>query len=695
MGAQRIQYQIVGRYMNGKTVTGYHLQSIDTGKAGKYTKEQVCFLVGRDQVTNCSCQIYKDGVLLRGKGMSLDDLPVQYEDGKMKNTENMGKIAKDATASDVMTKFTIVGKLTSGRKTVGYVVQNAGLGIKKVKRSQVIELAKAGKIANARVQVYQGKDILRGVGCNLDELPAESIGEETTHVTKEAVANDDGIIVNAKTASADIIKVVKKLAHNIGERVVIRNTVINDSSKQASNKARLSFETNFDKEALMNTIEVTFNNTRDIVMDLAITLSSDSSKVMGTQTTKSFKDIMTAIKKMIDIKNDLAAMNSSKTKEVGTYLEANDGIEVKGSNFSDEALKCTKKLAHNISVRVPIRNITISDFGDKNDKRARLGFETNFDGNTDSILYNTIDLSATSAKDINMNLSIVIKKSGKVLTEVETNKFDTIMSSIKQAIKSKQNSDGTVKDTIKIIEGIAKSLNKLGYNFVPDDKVNNSDIYNYYNYAYLSPENSSFELSILKGKTVANFISLDYSDLSIENASINSPDATKLFTKTVADRLKKAIKICNAKIDEDKKKAEEEKELIKNSKIIISISSFKTNGEPYLVDFNCKSEKKLHNFAKWMKSNTKHKFINNGTELIDSSLGKEYYAIFDDAEYSLAKYKELADKRNEEIVAIDNFDVFNATEGDYISDTEEVTLLRTKIKEKLAKLGIKVVKDRR
>lgn len=51
--ANKIQYSIVGRYMNGTEVTGYHLQSIETGKAGKFTREQVIFLVGRGQVTNC------------------------------------------------------------------------------------------------------------------------------------------------------------------------------------------------------------------------------------------------------------------------------------------------------------------------------------------------------------------------------------------------------------------------------------------------------------------------------------------------------------------------------------------------------------------------------------------------------------------------------------------------------------------
>lgn len=181
MGARRMQYQIVGRYMNGKEVTAYHLQSIETGKAGRYSREQVAYLVGRDQVTNCVGQIYKDGLLLRGKGMSLDSLPIQQENGTLKNTENIGRVRRGTSATDAMEQFLIVGTLKAGRNTVGYIIQNAGCGIKRVNRQKVIELARAGKIGNARVQNYKDKQtgqvkvLLRGVDCNLDALPSEEV----------------------------------------------------------------------------------------------------------------------------------------------------------------------------------------------------------------------------------------------------------------------------------------------------------------------------------------------------------------------------------------------------------------------------------------------------------------------------------------------------------------------------------------
>ena len=171
MGAKRTMYQIVGRYMDGKAVTAYHLQSLETGKAGKYTREQVAYLVGRDQVTNAEAQIYQDKLLLRGKGMSLDDLPVQQENGTLSRTENIGKVRKGVTGGDAMTQVLLVGSVKAGTRTLGYVIQNAGGGKSVIKRDELIEMARTGRVGIARVQQYNGKYILKGVNCDLSKLP--------------------------------------------------------------------------------------------------------------------------------------------------------------------------------------------------------------------------------------------------------------------------------------------------------------------------------------------------------------------------------------------------------------------------------------------------------------------------------------------------------------------------------------------
>ena len=175
--AARVMYQIVGRYMSGSEVTGYHLQSMEAGKSGKFTREQVCFLVGRGQITNCSGQIHQDKVLLRGVGISLDSLPVQMEDGRLTRTEGVGKIRRNTSAADAMTQAMITHSIVNGRNVVGYMLRNAGGGNIKLPRDKVMELAKAGRIGNARYQESNGKPILRGVGINLNELPTLQVNQ--------------------------------------------------------------------------------------------------------------------------------------------------------------------------------------------------------------------------------------------------------------------------------------------------------------------------------------------------------------------------------------------------------------------------------------------------------------------------------------------------------------------------------------
>lgn len=185
--AAKVFYAIIGRYMNGKEVTGYQLQD-ESGKSKRYTKEQVYFLVGKGAVTNCSGQIYEDKVILKGKGINLNDLPIADEkSGSIKNTEAVGKVRKGKTSTDVMNQCIIVGRLEANSRTVGYTVKNAGGATRKLKREDVLTLAKNGGIGNARVQMYKGKPLLRGVGINLNDLPSE---EMQTKAKTQAPAPD-------------------------------------------------------------------------------------------------------------------------------------------------------------------------------------------------------------------------------------------------------------------------------------------------------------------------------------------------------------------------------------------------------------------------------------------------------------------------------------------------------------------------
>lgn len=171
----KVSYSIVGRYMNGKEVTGYQIQSTK-GESKRVTREQLCLLVGRGDITNCTGQVYKKKVILKGKGININDLPIVDEkNSKVKNTDKIGAVKKGTSNTDAVNQLMIVRKLVSGGKPVGYVLRNAGGAERKIKRDEVVTLAKNGGIGNARVQMYKGKPLLRGVGINLNALPSEEM----------------------------------------------------------------------------------------------------------------------------------------------------------------------------------------------------------------------------------------------------------------------------------------------------------------------------------------------------------------------------------------------------------------------------------------------------------------------------------------------------------------------------------------
>lgn len=87
MGAQRIQYQIVGRYMNGTEVVGYACIS-DKGKKCNFTREQACYLAGREQFANAKGIISSDNVVLSGVGCELSKLPSIQSKSKAANTQS-------------------------------------------------------------------------------------------------------------------------------------------------------------------------------------------------------------------------------------------------------------------------------------------------------------------------------------------------------------------------------------------------------------------------------------------------------------------------------------------------------------------------------------------------------------------------------------------------------------------------------
>lgn len=92
--AARIEYKIIGRYANGREITGYHIQG-SNGASKKMTREQIAFLVGKGQIVNCAAQIYQDKLLLRGVGVALDSLPVKQDPTVTKSKDSIKAETRD------------------------------------------------------------------------------------------------------------------------------------------------------------------------------------------------------------------------------------------------------------------------------------------------------------------------------------------------------------------------------------------------------------------------------------------------------------------------------------------------------------------------------------------------------------------------------------------------------------------------
>lgn len=176
--ADKLQYQLVGRYMDGGSVVGYHLQDLMTGKSGRFDRETMCFLVGRGSVTNVKGRMYQGKVLFDGVGMKISDLPVVNEGtNQLRRGQNIRNV-RGQGVQDKLEQLMLVGVLKSGRTPVAYVLRNQGGGTKQVSRDEILALAKAGKISNVRVQQWQGKLLLRGYNCDLSDLPQKQIDSQ-------------------------------------------------------------------------------------------------------------------------------------------------------------------------------------------------------------------------------------------------------------------------------------------------------------------------------------------------------------------------------------------------------------------------------------------------------------------------------------------------------------------------------------
>lgn len=165
-------YKIIGRCLNGVRVEGYVVQDMVNGATTVLNKLETEDLVMRKLVKNCTGQLYNGKVILKGVNCKLVDLPNFTLDGKPIQK-------KDKTKERKVPSIRIVARIVKGKNTLGYVLYRTDskgrIQEAKVERSKVIKMAREGKIANARAQRSNDTYVLRGVDCELAQLPVFKI----------------------------------------------------------------------------------------------------------------------------------------------------------------------------------------------------------------------------------------------------------------------------------------------------------------------------------------------------------------------------------------------------------------------------------------------------------------------------------------------------------------------------------------
>lgn len=174
-------YTLTGRYMRGAEVVGYHVIS-GWGKQRRLSKDQFIFMLGQCKITNCTGQLYKDSVIVRGiNGVNINELPVYDEVSKsVRRFEEVTNVKPmNGEMDKVLGQVTLVARIMEGRNNIGFEVRNYGGQIGRLERAKILDLADRRLITNAISHKInkngEAKRILRGVGQDLRDLPTINI----------------------------------------------------------------------------------------------------------------------------------------------------------------------------------------------------------------------------------------------------------------------------------------------------------------------------------------------------------------------------------------------------------------------------------------------------------------------------------------------------------------------------------------
>lgn len=209
MAGTNLTYRVTGRYMTGSTVDAYHLVGED-GSQIVANKQRIIYLIGRGQIENMRTQASGDDMILRGKGINLNTLPVfDMGTGSFRNNQASRQAAATPVAPKTNSGVSPMGQLKITKrimyktKCLGYIVTDMSGRERKIDRNKLIELATQKLISNAIVQRYtptdsnESKLVLKGVGCNIGALPIVSIDQNGNIIDPEKIKQNDYVYMRA------------------------------------------------------------------------------------------------------------------------------------------------------------------------------------------------------------------------------------------------------------------------------------------------------------------------------------------------------------------------------------------------------------------------------------------------------------------------------------------------------------------
>lgn len=184
MANVRNEYVVTGRYMDGTRVVGYHLIGTN-GVSRRYQREEFAFLVGAGKVKDCAGRINDQDVAEEGNnvqfwgtnGLNIQALPqksVQNPD----EVRSVGRVNPNVNPNQCQL-VQLICRDDDMKVIVGYVAVTSDGQKAMLKREKVLQMAKNNLIANARLQMANGKPILRSRDpkAKLTDLPRIQVSQ--------------------------------------------------------------------------------------------------------------------------------------------------------------------------------------------------------------------------------------------------------------------------------------------------------------------------------------------------------------------------------------------------------------------------------------------------------------------------------------------------------------------------------------